>query len=250
MADEIRPDAESAGCEHVPANLLQAPDEVQLRREARRRILAGGLAGAPLVLTLSSRSAFANHCSTSGMDSGNMSRDHDVVCLGLPPDAWRTDVERVSKYIFPGTCNPITDDGLACNDYSRPSAADLEAYIQELRQDELGNAEKIAAAEEYLENLGIHPEPQEFFGTLFSTVFPTVLTDDPYITMMQALFEDAGNSSPVLAHSAAAWLNANEFQKEAYGLSPDEVVDLVQIQISLDPAALLATLQELNTRGG
>jgi hypothetical protein len=57
-----------------------------------------------------------------------------------------------------------------------------------------------------------------------------------------------GGSSPVLAHSAAAWLNATKFGKEAYGLTADEVVDLVQTMILTNPFELKDTLEMLNSR--
>jgi hypothetical protein len=260
MADEIRPDVENAGRERAPADALQAPDEAQVRREARRRILMGGLAGAPLVLTLSSRSAFATHCSPSGMDSANLSRGHDVECLGLTPGYWKTHEQQVSKYVYPGTCNPITDGPGhgQCEDYSVPTAEELQAYIDELKKNEQKNARKIEAAEEYLANLATYPEPESFFGTLFSTIFGDGYTENPNTTMMQALWlddtpplppEGLGGPSPVLAHSAAAWFNAHEFGEEAYGLSPGGVVELVQSMMLTDPLGLKEILEALNVRG-
>lgn len=259
MADENRSDLDNASCESPPANAFQAADETQLRREARRRILAGGLAAAPLVLTLSSRSAFATHCSPSGMDSGNMSRGHDVECLGLTPGFWKTHEQHVSRYVYPGTCNPITYDHGQCDDYSVPTAEELATYIDELKQKEQKNAQKIALAEEYLAQLESYPEPDWFFGTLFSEVFGEGYSENPNTTMMQAVWlddtpplppEGLGGPSPVLAHSAAAWFNANEFGEEAYGLSPEAVVELVQRLMLTDPIGLKDTLEELNTRGG
>lgn len=258
MADEIRPEVENAGCESPPANAGQAADEAQLRREARRRILAGGLAGAPLLLTLSSRPAFATHCSPSGMESGNMSRGHDVECLGLTPGYWKTHEQQVSKYVDPGACNPITDGHGKCEDYSAPTAEELQAYIDELKLKEKKNARKIAVAEEYLANLATYPYPESFFGTLFSTIFGDGYTENPNTTMMQALWlddtpplppEGLGGPSPVLAHSAAAWFNAHEFGEEAYGLSPERVVELVQSMMLTDPLGLKELFEALNARG-
>lgn len=255
MADKIRPDVENAGRERVTANALQAPDEAQLRREARRRILVGGLAGAPLVLTLSSRSAFATHCSPSGMDSGNMSRGHDVECLGLTPGYWKTHEQHVSQYVEPGPCNPITEGHGQCEDYSVPSSEDLQAYIDELKKNEHINSLKIAAAEEYLANLATHPHPESFFGTLFSTIFGVGYTESPNTTMMQALWlddtpplppEGLGGPEPVVAHSAAAWFNATEFGEEAYGLSPERVIELVQSMMLTNPLGLKDILEPLN----
>lgn len=257
MAEQIRPDVENGGRERVLANLPQAPDEAQLRREARRRILAGGLAGAPLLLTLSSRSAFATHCSPSGMNSGNMSRGHEGECLGLTPGYWKTHELEAEKYFVLGPCNPLAGDSAQCNDYSVPTADDLQAYIDKLKADGAELA-KIEAAEEYLANLATHPEPQSFFGTLFSAIFGEGYTTNPDTTLMQALWLDdtpplppvgMGGPSPVLAHSVAAWLNANEFGEEAFGLTPDGVIALVQSKILTDPFGLKDTLEQLNSRG-
>jgi hypothetical protein len=259
MADENRTDVENAGCKRPLASALPATDEAQLRREARRRILAGGLVGAPLVLTLSSRSAFATHCSPSGMDSGNMSRGHDIECLGLTPGYWKTHEQVAEKYAYPGTCNPITDGHGQCEDYSVPEIGDLEAYLEELKTKRHGNQRKIEAVEEYLANLASYPQPESFFGTLFSSVFGEGYTQKPDTTLMQALWlddtpplppEGLGGPSPVLAHSAAAWFNANEFGEEAYGLSPDGVVELVQRMMRTDPLGLKTILETLNSRGG
>ncbi|HEX9802909.1 MAG TPA: hypothetical protein VGB35_06620 [Gammaproteobacteria bacterium] len=261
MAEEHRSDVKNgdraSALEGALAAARQEPGEMQLRREARRRILAGGLAGAPLVLTLTSRSAFASHCTYSGMMSGNLSSGHEVVCEGRTPGFWKTHENQVLQYVYPGTCNPITEDGGQCEDYSIPEAEELAAYIEELKTDEHKNAWRITRAAEYLENLENYPEPSSFFGTLFSEKFGDGYTENPNTTIMQALWlddtpplppEGLGGPSPVLAHSAAAWLNANEFKKEGYGLSPEEVVALVQRLMRTDPITLKDTLEMLNSR--
>src|SRR3546814_1381079 len=82
------------------------------------------------------------------------------------------------------------------------------------------------------------------FGTSFAQIFGPGCTEDPTTTMMQALWLDdtpplppdgSGGSSPVLAHSVAAYCNAHFFGKSTYGLSPDEVVELVVSMITTDP---------------
>src|SRR3546814_13869964 len=74
------------------------------------------------------------------------------------------------------------------------------------------------------------------FGTPFAAIFGPGCTEDATTTMMQALWLDdtpplppngLGGPSPVLAHSAAAYCNAQFFGKSTYGLAPDEVVQLV-----------------------
>lgn len=265
MAEQHRSDVETSGsasaAESACAAGHKAPDEMQLRREARRRVLAGGLASAPLVLTLTSRSAFASHCSASGGHSGNTSSAHDdVVCLGNTPGYWKTHEPDFSQWAFPGTCNPITEKHGQCSDYTVPSVEELTAYIEEMKKNEHRYAWKIPQCEEYLEKRQTsYPEPDWFFGTLFSEIFGDGYTDEPEITLMQALWlEDTpaisargtGGSAPVLAHSVAAWLNANEFGPEAYGMSPDKVVELVQTLIHSDPIGLKETLEMLNSRGG
>src|SRR3546814_808734 len=114
----------------------EAGAEARARSEARRRVLTAGLAGAPLILTLTSRPAFAGHCTYSGMTSGNLSTTHDIVCQGKTPGFWKTHEQQVLDMgIFVGTCNPITEDGGQCEDYSVPKKEELEAYIEHLIQE-------------------------------------------------------------------------------------------------------------------
>src|SRR3546814_21096536 len=87
------------------------------------------------------------------------------------------------------------------------------------------------------------------FGTPFAAIFGPGCTEDATTTMMQALWLDdtpplppngLGGPSPVLAHSAAAYCNAQFFGKSTYGLAPDEVVQLVVSMITTDPFGLKA----------
>ncbi len=260
MADSSRSDIEDPRLdpdttEPTGRETRESPEE-QARREARRRILAGGLAGAPLILTLTSRPALASHCSPSGMASGNLSKVHEVECAGRTPGYWKTHEQVCEKYIIPGPCNPINEDGGQCDDYSIPTEADLQAYIAQLMQDYNKNKQKILKAQAYLYNLQTYPQlDSPPFGTPFSYIFGSGYTTDPTTTMMQALWLDdeppgppigLGGPSPVLAHSAAAWLNANEFGLESYGMSPQQVIDMVQNMILTDPYGLKTTFETLN----
>ena len=231
--DKTRPDSDQttpAG-EQIPA---------RVKRDARRRILTGGLVGAPVIMTLASRPAVANHCTISGMMSGNTSKVHDVDCRGFTPGGWKTPPGDgdASKYIVVGPCNPLTEDNSgACSDYSVPTQKELEDFLVDPNSDQ----SKLPAVQQYLDDYYFGSEP---FGTPFAAIFGPGLTDDPDLTMMQALW-----IPPYLAHAAAAWLNANEFTKEEYGMTPAEVVTFVQNNILADPTGLKNTLEMLNDRG-
>lgn len=247
-----------------------ATDEIELGRarlEARRRILAGGLASVPVILTLTSRPAFAGgdkkkkgpgECGPSGLISGNLSQnaEPDEGCLGKTPGYWKTHVDKCSNYITPGPCNPIDAGWGSCDDYSIPTKSELEAYLANLKKNPTLNRTKIRQCENYLKSLKYFPQCPPF-GTPFAAIFGSGLTQDPNTTMMQALWLDdtpplppagSGGPSPVLAHSAAAYLNACEFGKDRYGLSPQGVVELVVSMILTDPLRLKEILEALNSR--
>lgn len=220
--------------EKIPANV---------KRDARRRILTGGLVGAPVIMTLASRPALANHCSISGMQSGNISKVHNVDCRGFTPGGWKTENGDgdASQYIEVGPCNPLTQDNSGqCSDYSVPTEEELNDELDNLNQ---GTAE-YDAINDYL-NMLLNEFPNSPpFGTPFAAIFGSGLTSDPNLTMMQALW-----ANPILAHAAAAWLNAREFGKEAYGMSPQEVVDFVAANIQSNGPAMKDALEILNERG-
>ncbi|MFT4173716.1 MAG: hypothetical protein QM639_14225 [Rhodocyclaceae bacterium] len=81
-----------------------APSPAPAVQEARRRLLRGGLIGAPVVLTLVSRPVLAQEtcASPSRAMSGNLSRP----VTGLPPCAGRT----ISYYTPPERCPIKTKD--------------------------------------------------------------------------------------------------------------------------------------------
>src|SRR3546814_13238114 len=90
MADKDRSDIEDAYLDSQSAgDVGAAADEsakTDAHREARRRVLLGGLATAPLIMTLASRPALAGggghwgggkHCGPSHLHSGNPSNHHE-----------------------------------------------------------------------------------------------------------------------------------------------------------------------------
>src|SRR3546814_14832092 len=117
------------------------------------------------------------------------------------------------------------------DDYSVPTIFELTEYLKKLNEDQGKNWYKIKECEKYLgwleacPNLDCPP-----FGTPFAAIFGPGCTEDATTTMMQALWLDdtpplppngLGGPSPVLAHSAAAYCNAQFFGKSPYGLAPD-----------------------------
>jgi len=91
-------------------------------------------------------------------------------------------------------------------------------------------------------------------GTLFSSVFGPGLTNNPSVTLMQAMWlEDTpvgGGSAPVLTHAVAAVLNSIHFGATQFGYAESEIVSMVATMISGGQSAqLLADLETLNSRG-
>ena len=57
--------------------------------DTRRRKLAGSALGVAAVFTLSSRPVWANQCTISGMQSGNLSKPKGPACEGCTPGYWK-----------------------------------------------------------------------------------------------------------------------------------------------------------------
>lgn len=216
----------------------------EVRREARRRVLTGGVVGAPFILTLTSRPALATYCSPSAIGSGNLSRAAQVVCSGLAPEWWFSNPEEVANSgIIVGPCNPINYDGATCSDYSVPTETDLQRYLS-TNASILSPSEK-QAIQAYKTALQDEFPDSPPFGTPFSDVFGTGLLQDGYMTIMQSL-DIPGGSPELAAHASAAYLNAIKFGKEDFGLSADEVVAFVQA--GWPSSELFATLTTMNYR--
>ncbi|WP_193369808.1 hypothetical protein [Pelagibius marinus] len=229
MADEVRSDVETGdrghACTSASGPAPQASTEQQARREARRRILAGGLAGAPFVVTLTSRPAFATYCSPSATTSGNPSRAALAICSGLTPEWWFSHPDDVANCgIIVGPCNPLYYDGATCSDYSVPTTTEIQQYLSS-NASTLSPDEKRAlnAYKDLINNEYPNSPP---FGTPFSDIFGTGLLNDEFTTIMQSL--GAGNGLDMAAQCSAAYLNAVKFGKEEYGMTPSEVVAFVQ----------------------
>ena len=252
MADKERSGIEDSGPEAAPQERGRAPDGDRAKRDARRRFLTGGLAGAPVILTLSSRPALATFCSHSGMNSGNASQTVSYSCRGRSPGYWRDNPDRCANYIMLGPCNPIHYsyyEPYECYDYSVPSINALKNYRAWLKNYKPYNwRSRRRKAKNYIDDLedfpGLDSPP---FGTSFGDCFANGLTSDPDATMMQALWHNA--YSDLLPQCAAAYLNACEFGREQYGYSHQEISAMVVDMIFSDPFSLRNILDELNDRG-
>jgi len=273
MADkdrsEIESDDVSADFGPTAETGDQESPEQRARREARRRVLAGGLASAPLILTLASRPALATFgygggdyqkCGYSGMLSGNLSQVNttSTYCKGKMPKYWKTKDDDCKRHFVTGPCNPIYL-GYDCIDYSVPTKDELKNYRKVLEKNYWANRYKIQKVDEYLYWLyrypGLDSPP---FGTRFVEVFGTGIAQDSKLTVMQALWLDeespyppSGNAgpSPLIAHCAAAYMNACEYGEDSFGLSPRGVVDLVNDEIRSDPYGLEDMLRMMNDQG-
>jgi hypothetical protein len=92
---------------HDPAELACAPDAV---RAGRRRLLRGGLASAPVLLSLTSRPVTATTCTTASMHASvNMSRpDRMYACGGKRPGWWKDNTSQ-----WPAQYRPSSTSGPA-----------------------------------------------------------------------------------------------------------------------------------------
>lgn len=273
MANEdrskIEKDEPQAASGVVSNDLDGESAEVRARREARRRVLAGGLASAPLILTLASRPARATwggggddggKCGYSGMMSGNASTagTSTAWCKGKPPKYWKTRQDSCDRHFHSGPCNPIYLD-YSDKDYSVPSKNQLKKHIDKLKKNYYYNWYKIQECNRYLYWLDRYPGlDSPPFGNRFSEVFGSGIASDYKLTIMQALWLDdesphppSGNDgpSPLLAHCAAAYCNACEYGEDSYGLSPRDVVDMVRREIGSDPFGLEEKLRLMNDQG-
>lgn len=271
MAEKHRSDINKVSRESEPGATgeadCQESAETRARREARRRFLTGGIATAPLIVTLTSRPALATGgsywggggCGPSSMLSGNLSNNTEPQgCEGKTPGYWKTHFKYWPDEIEVGPCNPISKSEWGrwgiCEDYSVPSRSELETYLAELKENSAGSwhdERKIQKVETYLHWLDYYyPGPP--FGTPFAQIFGVGLTADPELTMMQALWLDdtasSGGSAPVLAHCVAAYLNASHFGKSRYGMSPQEAVELVSSMLPSNPEGLKDILEVMNSR--
>lgn len=235
----VQPADVSAPGTHIPRSSKPASD-------GRRRFVLGGAATTTAIVTLSSRPALANHCSISGMLSGNLSKPHDVTCQGLTPGCWKTQPNWPGSYVV-GPCNPITKKSGQCSDYCIPTMAQLQDWINSAKNQQEKD-ERIAIVNAYLAELSSNP------GTQFTSVFP-VATSVPGLTLAQALWHQdvpcpGSNISPLFAHAVAALFNALYFGKDVYGYDGGEIIALIVSRWNTDPGGLLNDLVTLNEREG
>jgi hypothetical protein len=159
-----------------------------------------------------------------------MSRPDSVDCRGLTPAFWQSNPGQWPKYVV-GPCNPLSNQGGTCSDYSVPTSDDLAGAVQ-------AGALTQAEVDAYL----LAPK-----GTPFSSVFGPGIAADPALTLMQALWEI---DTPVLGHAVAAILNSVHFGPAMFGYTEAELVHMVATMILGGNAAqLLADLELLNGRG-
>jgi hypothetical protein len=279
MADKDRTDLDKDERQHAPGSTSEAEGEesaeVRARREARRRVLMGGLASAPVILTLGSRPASAwgwgggggnndgGKCGYSGMMSGNASQAHadTASCKGKMTKYWKTKGDDCKKHFVTGPCNPIYMDYHDRDDYSIPKKRDLKDYRKKVERDEWGWSkwEKLQKIDEYLYWLDRYPGlDSPPFGTKFTEVFGSGIADDHKLTVMQALWLDeespqppSGNEgpTPLLAHCAAAFCNACEYGESSFGMSTRDLVDMVRSEIYSNPFQLEDMLRLMNDQG-
>lgn len=69
--------------------VAEQPQSDSILRASRRKFIAGGMAAAPVILTLSNRSAFGAACTLSAAISGNLSRNPVPERCGFTPGYWQ-----------------------------------------------------------------------------------------------------------------------------------------------------------------
>lgn len=210
---------------------------------SRRRFTQAGLSTS-VVMTLASRPAAASYCSYSGSMSGNLSRPGGGPCQGLTPDYWKANPESWGCGYDPGLCNPLTQQGGACEDYSFVTWGELkqaEGEITEVTFNEYKawanwNGETVDSA---LPNPS--PPPTTVAQALYGSGLPFENSDQ---TMMQAFWAD---DDTLIAHASAALLNVCLFGEEGYGYTKDGLIQFIRDWTD-DEASLLVALQGLNER--
>ena len=76
--------------DHTPETQDTPPDASQNDAiDQSRRKLTGAALGVSAIFTLASRPVWANQCSISGMQSGNLSAPGNVTCEGCTPGYWK-----------------------------------------------------------------------------------------------------------------------------------------------------------------
>ena len=250
MADKQRSGNENDGLEKELTAPVQEPASEAARRDARRRFMTGGLVGAPMILTLSSKPALATYCSASGMHSGNQSTVSHVTCRGRSPSYWRTNRTRAANYIVPGPLNPLSSGYYGYDDYSIPTIDALRDRRRHLRRN-LGYSKyhpQVIELNEYIDLLKDYPNlDSPPFGTQFSEIFASGMSSDPDLTVMQSLWDH--EDAPAASHCCAGYLNAAEFGRDEFGYTTSEFVSMVNSRMFSDPIGLLDDLEEMNGRG-
>jgi hypothetical protein len=241
------------------------PARPETRAAGRRRFLTGGIAAAPVIVTLSSRSALAaKTCTISGTQSGNTS-GAQITCYGHTLGYYKNNPQGWPSGIEVGPPNPLAvpppSRATACasptmsapfantNNYTVPTTQQLALMVAkgDLTQGQMNQYRC------YLP------------GKSWASVFGTGLTNaDAKLTLMQALWGDAptptygtiqgdpplipNSPASVLAQCVAAYFNALKYGAN-FGYTPAEVVNMVRSRLPTDPAGLTADLDLLNSRG-
>ncbi len=213
MAEEQEPTEIDQTAVTKPADQAE---QVSARREARRRFLLGGAATAPVILTLTSRPAFASQCSVSGRQSGNLSKPADHQCVGLTPGYWKTHPDQWNGSGYdPGKCTEtkhgMTKNG-TCTTYSG--------------------------------------------GTRCADIFSILVDPPDLTLMQALWLDAQGNPPTLLAHMVAGLLNAwrygvgeSSYPGYAYGYTVPDFIAYVNSRYSMDPLGLLNELDTLNSTG-
>lgn len=191
--------------------------------KSRRRLATAGLAAAPVLMMVKSRSVLAvnNTCTVSGIDSGNISagRAGSDPCInneyyGRTPGYWGTHPDKWPHYgCSAGTCADTTKGNGTCHNYKSDGTKFIDIFT--------GNVNVLL-----------------FDKTMMQVV---QLIGDPAV----------GDQYQLGAHAVCAYLNAKAYPGN-FPYTPDEVVALYnQYNVNAADSVMLKNVfQQLNEMGG
>ncbi len=200
----------------TPLSAPQAP-----RHDSRRRLLRGGLAAAPALLTLVNRPVMAYNCSTmSGHSSMNLSRASGSLstCSGASPAIWSLESSAKDWPAPAATPDMVSTVAAPVDTADAATKAMTTAGPSTLNDGAVVNDElKSEAASSGLRTLTVA-------GTTFNSVFGNQGGyDKKTLTEVLRLSSNSGRDG-LARHLVAAYLNALK------GLTPSEVLDVPTIK--------------------
>lgn len=199
----------------VPDTKADVAREARAVDASRRLFTKTGLIAAPIIMSLSSRSALANsQCTISGLLSGNLSQQGGgKQCAGLTPGYW----------------------GQHPNDWPAPYSPGTPKDTKK------GKGGGASGAHDYNAD-----------GTLFLSVFagPATFSGLSMMQVIQLIGDPkTADAYQLGAHACAALLNATKYQNDPnyeFGLTPTQVITLYNSNYLSNPEGIKQVFQMWN----